>query len=1415
MRLRRLVKDSWGNASFAFAAVFILVSVTFLSAIVIQNEKSNRELTLASREAEMAERLPQMLVSEIELMLQAATIDVMNSLDRPFDLSHFEAELRESAKRYFNESYPTTIDQFTVVAKLLNITTSLITYFDRDEEQTPVPGSIFVSMSFEAKISSEHVSFSTCLDIAREIYTPVPYFTNRLEYLSDSSGVEGRLGRIVRAILSELVQLRVLQGYASPGHREGFGIDELLTVDDIELAVNFALLLMQQSIFGTADPLSWEALLSRASSQDKLSSDFLSELLSDEVDPFRAYLLLRNGEISSAISLQDFAAQILYSLIDQLVLRYLEYAHLIDIADLPAYVIDHINSGWRHLLEFLTGVDTELQRTRKWVDHELSHLGIPDNLWKKMFCSNTDFTLEPNSSFVYIFDAQRTLIPLTIGSREIELDLPEMSIMESDAWGDFSNELGSETFRIGKAVEDICTRLCSKLAEKIPPIHIVSSEEDVPLVHGLLDSIVLSLESLPENSLLLEDAIPNVCIYDETLISLKRFIDDSWESIFPFNETVEAGEKLLAEQLAETAVTNDPSNLPSNWKQEVAAVILKEFHGGSMSDWKCRLESSIEMLSEDCKAILMHLLGRQLDDPINEDSSTLDSLVSWFADNTPYKLMLSALRSKSVALQNQIANLTREFFLDERIDIENDREIELRNIMATLAGADGTSCLVIAPEVSQHPAYLEAFEVSPNVHYSIENVDPSNRVCVCIFSPTWDSKSRPKSVHYTSLVKTTHFPYETNWIVRIRGIAQLKVWDLFDGRAAADNALLIDLEIPLTALSGWPLEKVEYVTSNTLLGDAYDLLLEVKNRIWRYLSPLIEAYHRALGALLNTLSGLSKYILGFVERLSKLLLDFGNKIASKCAEIIDWIRSSPLWDLIEVGIDLLGKVEVTFAYGPATIIVSCSLPDLLFKKAKDLIRIIVITKLSGMSIAVGFRIAKLSDGSIDIIANSTVRCKLIRLDMRVDPLMRIRCHLLDINLRWKGFRLDIWSPELDDSRRIGVQLSDLPGIGSVLSSIPVPALGISISLDAGLYMSYRLPLCDQLVINEVEQNPKGRDAGNEWVELYNPLARPLSVDGFTLETVHGKIAVVELSGSVPSRGYKVFAFPKLSLDNGDPSDSFVQGDSIVLRGAGGKVIDITPWISDNSNDARTWHRNWDGGPKWQFGSSTKGSSNGNPLIQTYPDLLLKLCIDSLYLALKKEMDNVSASLEFVRNILLSFFRELLGQIAEFVASLVHEIVFFIDVGLNDLSSSVGTGFRLKVTLTGDLVRQGILWISEQLIRLFGFALLHRTITPDLLGDSHPAEAIHIGFDSYSRVGFPRMLRPLFNPLDIPTEIRLAFSFSINLAAIGAIFGKSWGDWCLIFGVHIDDLPGKSLVTPLFMNREKVDLWLIRGRLYPS
>lgn len=393
--------------------------------------------------------------------------------------------------------------------------------------------------------------------------------------------------------------------------------------------------------------------------------------------------------------------------------------------------------------------------------------------------------------------------------------------------------------------------------------------------------------------------------------------------------------------------------------------------------------------------------------------------------------------------------------------------------------------------------------------------------------------------------------------------------------------------------------------------------------------------------------------------------------------------------------------------------------------------------------------------------------------------------------------------------------SDIPFLGAYLSNIPVPELGISVSLNAGLIVKYGLPISDQLTINEIELNPAGKDAGREWVELYNPLEKEMCIDGYSLETMHGEIAKIDLSGTMPARGYKAFAFPHASLDNGNLDDSFAMGDSILLRDGTGQAIDMTPLISDTSNDVRSWQRTWDGAPKWAFKDSTKGASNGNPLLHTYLDVLTKICVDALELAIDDEKENVSASLGFVQNLIGSFLKELIGQIAEFAASLIYEAVLFIDVGINDISGSVGGGFTLKVTVDGELIRQGVIWFAEQLSRLFGRILWNREISTNLLAGCHPAEAIYIGFDVYGKIGLPKWLKLIITSVNLPSEARLAASYSMNLAAIAKLFGMKWGAYSVRFGVHIDNLPGMDLVNPLMIHRDRVDLWLLRGRLIPA
>jgi hypothetical protein len=322
----------------------------------------------------------------------------------------------------------------------------------------------------------------------------------------------------------------------------------------------------------------------------------------------------------------------------------------------------------------------------------------------------------------------------------------------------------------------------------------------------------------------------------------------------------------------------------------------------------------------------------------------------------------------------------------------------------------------------------------------------------------------------------------------------------------------------------------------------------------------------------------------------------------------------------------------------------------------------------------------------------------------------------------------------------------------------------------------------------------------------------MDVTGWTLETMHGEISLITLGGAIPARGTRAFTFPRASLDNGNSGDTFAMGDSILLRMPDGSSQDMTPLISDTSNDGKTWHRSWDGAPKWVFGPATKGKSNGNALLHTYPDLLLKICIDSLYLAIQDEMDNVSASLDFVKNLLTSFLRELVGQMAEFAASLVEEVTLFIDIGINDLSGTAGGGFRLKASADGEIFRQLVIWFAEQITKLFGRVLFHKEMSTGLLKGCNPWEAIYVGFDIYGRIGLPKWIKLIVGVTGVPTELRVALSFSASLATIAKIFGMNVGKFCLKFGVHIDDLPGACLIKPLSLHRDRVDLWLLRGQL---
>ncbi len=124
-------------------------------------------------------------------------------------------------------------------------------------------------------------------------------------------------------------------------------------------------------------------------------------------------------------------------------------------------------------------------------------------------------------------------------------------------------------------------------------------------------------------------------------------------------------------------------------------------------------------------------------------------------------------------------------------------------------------------------------------------------------------------------------------------------------------------------------------------------------------------------------------------------------------------------------------------------------------------------------------------------------------------------------------------------------------------------------------------LAGNIVINEFDLNPAGKDAGREWVVLYNLSEVEVDISSWTLETTHGRTVTVRIpQGTIISpKGYWTYTHSKQWLDNED--------ELIILKDAEAIEVDRTQVTSDTDNDNRYWTRYPDGldtnsDSDWQF-----------------------------------------------------------------------------------------------------------------------------------------------------------------------------------------------------------------------------------------
>lgn len=123
-----------------------------------------------------------------------------------------------------------------------------------------------------------------------------------------------------------------------------------------------------------------------------------------------------------------------------------------------------------------------------------------------------------------------------------------------------------------------------------------------------------------------------------------------------------------------------------------------------------------------------------------------------------------------------------------------------------------------------------------------------------------------------------------------------------------------------------------------------------------------------------------------------------------------------------------------------------------------------------------------------------------------------------------------------------------------------------------------------VLVNEVELNPKGKDSGSQWVELYNPTSSKIAIGGYKISSSFKGTTVAIPAGAVIDAG----KFYVLKINDARLSSV---ATSISLLDGSGKVVDKTPSLVDRHDDSRTWQQVPDGGSEWKFKDQTKSKAN--------------------------------------------------------------------------------------------------------------------------------------------------------------------------------------------------------------------------------
>jgi len=1403
------------------------------------------------------------IVSELSLCAASHAHEIVSSWDQfPVNGSAISEAFSDSMRSYVSSSFPRTdprlsssVSNWTGGLFYVERSTSDLVPSDMTSEETlmvdgdemqyqalPAPSDDAVGVltvnpyyiavgNFSVSVACKDLSLSRACFFERPIISALPFLESKLRtFESSSEGEFSDLGRMVAYMLTTLAQLRVLEGYGQPMYSGGLATDEILTEADVHRAVGVGILLEQARLFRDVDE-SFCADVAEACDGGELGTAAVMSLVPRVLDPAELFLWFL-GKTELHIDARSVIAQSIYALGDQLLVRIMEYMGWLGTLDAVRDVLDIWSDTLDSVVCFFTGEDREHEAVTSWMSNALSSSGADITTYSNLFSGECDYVVSVPEKQYFVEDASGNLYPVWVGNQSVPVDLPPYDLLSADAWADLYPDFKECQTSFSSLATDSLARLAHDLAAAVE-LDLGGTSVDPADGKDLFESVA----SRAGGAELTFDydalsatwhSLPMFSAQYELACRVDGFVEARSDDIADTDRLFAEACPQVAEQVLSGARYGYIPNLAVPVSQQLEEVVRFDVEHDLAWGVCDRISSGLLQLCALHLERLRTLVGEAVcaadDGFAGPMVDTLAAMLLAGADEFPgfeeaAEEMLDGL-TKQILGQKHLSAFKDSVFLDLGSGFEfweGDREAAERS---------GTVLQeVMEVDIPNGFPELQVVPYDPAVGYgSLEALFPTDCLLVQLRRPWEYDRGDPAypNVHMTSLGSVNVTPFATQWTVSVVG--QLDVvlrsensalQSLYGDDTSSVRRVKVDLTFPVVAHSSWPLSGVEYNPSNTVLSDALAAARKFCEIVWDKLEPVFGWVKDGFERVLRFVLDLSDTLASFAVRVVKAISNIMQTVVETLQEFVQKIADSALAKAVKAFIDLTGRVELRISLYGFTIIIQTLIPDLIYRNGDDMLRIIVCTDRFGPSISFGIRVARLSDGSWDVLVNGTIVHRDTTVEVRVDPLMHIMRRFVEVHCKGRSWGMDLMIPEVEPYELAEVSTSNLPGVSALLSNIPIPVLGLSASVEAGMRLKYSPPFPTDVVVNEFEPNPKGGDSGREWVELYNPLAEPRCLDGWRIATVHGGQKELPIVGTIPANGLMVLHFPDTAIDNGVPDDPFNDGDAIVLMDPSGATVDMTPMQRDSANDERTWQRTWDGGPRWAFEPGSKGNSNGPPVLLATADFIAKALFEAFKQAfIETQLQEVSASLDFLvmfaKRVLNNFIENLLALVKE----IIHEVIFYIKVVVSDFTGSGGVGFRASFVVTGESIVDLLRWL---IFNLATFVVnLGRAGNP-IAYPAFPAgffSGLYLRFELLFEVGLPRMVRVIGAIGSLEHRYACAVAISPNIPALGKVVGRSWGNWCVEFGVYLEGVPREFAKAILSKDTgDLVDFWIVKARAY--